>query len=504
MIGAWLAGSLALVATLAFAAPIAVTAAWLGQPDYGVMAAGAFAAALLLTSFYAVGLFASAAARSEIGAFAIAFAILFALLMFGWDGFGRLFAGAAPVGPVKVAAYASPKFWMERIAAGRVELRAVLYFVGLTALALAGAAAALNPLGRRGVGRSARIAAGGLAGLALAAAAVAFVPSRVALDLTADKRFTLSDGTIDLLRRLPEGSRIDLFWSAGGADIPSAVRAYAEEVAELLRQMADRSDGRLVFDAHDAEPDGERESGAIAAGVRRVPLSSGDTFFLGASFSANGKRVPIPYFDQRRAGQLEYDAATALAGLARTRPPRVAVVTPLLAPGDPNAADVGFNAINELRRAYDVAIVPPFADRLPDGLDAVVVIGANLLKREMLYSIDQAVMRGAGLVAMIDPRLRLAPANDKAPPQPSDDVDDLSDLLAAYGLRYLGDEVVGDLSLATPVADASGRTLSFPYWMRFGGGRISETHGVTAALGDLLFVEPGGFAAPPAAALVST
>ncbi|MFJ5489597.1 Gldg family protein, partial [Hansschlegelia beijingensis] len=176
----------------------------------------------------------------------------------------------------------------------------------------------------------------------------------------------------------------------------------------------------------------------------------------------------------------------------------------LLAPGGADPGQAGLNAIAELRRAYDVAIIPAFADSLPDGLDCVIVIGATFLKKEMLRSIDQAVTRGAGLIVMIDPRLRLSPESDSATPQPSRDIDDISDLLLRYGLRYRGDDVVGDAKLATPVADPSGRTITFPFWMRFTNDRLSAANPVTAGLGDLLFVEPGAFEAADGAALVTT
>ncbi|MGA0534099.1 Gldg family protein [Hansschlegelia sp. KR7-227] len=503
-LGAWLAGAVVLLATLAFTAPFAATVAWLGEPDYGAMAAGYLGAACLLLSFYAVGLFASAVAASEIGAFVVAVALLFLLLLFGWDGVGRLAPGGLAAGPLQVAAFVSPKFWMERIATGDVELKAVAYFALLSALALAGAGWGLASRAAPGPRRSLGFAAAGVVAAALAAGLVAVIPSRLALDLTDQRVFTLSPGTQQIVRSAPEGSRIELYWSASGADIPSAIRAYADRVADLLKLAAERSGGRLSFSAQDPEPDSAVERQALAAGVQRTPLSSGDAFILGAAFVSGERRTSIAYFDQRREGLLEYDVATALAGLARTRVPRIGVVSPLLAPGDRTATDTGFNAIGELRRAYDVAIIPAFADTLPEGLDALVVIGATFLKREMLYAIDQAVMRGMGLIVMIDPRLRLSPASDRATPQPSTEVDDISDLLLAYGVRYRGDGVVGDAGLATPVADATEKTVVFPFWMRFARGNVSASHAVTAGLGDLMFVEPGAFDVAPGAALVST
>jgi ABC-2 type transport system permease protein len=502
VLGTWLAGAVVLLATLAFTAPFAATVAWLGDPDDGAMAAGYLGAACLLASFYAVGLFASAIARSEIGAFAIALAILFGLLLIGWDGGGRLLPGGV-AGPLEVAAYASPKFWMERMATGRVEAKALAYFGLLTALPLVCAAAALRPAGGRP--RGARVALLGLAGLAGGVGLVAALPSRLAVDLTEERLFSLSPGAVEVARSLPEGGRVDLFRTRGGVDLPSAVAAYGERVETLLGRLAERSGGRLTVAVRQAAPDEESGHAALEAGVAATPLSSGDSFFLGASLSAGGRRIAIPYFDQRREGVLEYDLATALAGLARGRPLKVGVMTPLLAPGDAGASEPGLSVVGELRRAYDVAIVPAFADRLPDGIDALVVIGATFLKREMLYAIDQATMRGVGLVAMIDPRLRLSPASDRASPSPSPAVDDLSDLLAAYGMRYEGGAVAGDAALATPVADPAGKTLAFPFWMRLSGPTlVSPSHAVTRGLDDLLFVEPGAFTTTPDAALART
>ena len=59
--------------------------------------------------------------------------------------------------------------------------------------------------------------------------------------------------------------------------------------------------------------------------------------------------------------------------------------------------------LEDLKRNYDVAIIPHFSDELPDGLDALIVIDARILKRSMLYSIDQHLMAGRGLIVMLEP-----------------------------------------------------------------------------------------------------
>ncbi|MFJ5488441.1 HlyD family type I secretion periplasmic adaptor subunit [Hansschlegelia beijingensis] len=124
--------------TLLLTTPLVATLAYLGEPDFGAVAAGYLGAACLLVAFYAIGLFASALARSEVGAFVIALAMLFVLLLFGWDGVGRLAPGSSTARPFDVLAFASPKFWLDQLATGEVQLRALAYFALLTALAVAG------------------------------------------------------------------------------------------------------------------------------------------------------------------------------------------------------------------------------------------------------------------------------------------------------------------------------------------------------------------------------
>ena len=44
-------------------------------------------------------------------------------------------------------------------------------------------------------------------------------------------------------------------------------------------------------------------------GVAAVPMSSGDTLYLGAVFKVGDKKPAINYFDYKRAALLEYDVA---------------------------------------------------------------------------------------------------------------------------------------------------------------------------------------------------
>ncbi|NDG45187.1 MAG: hypothetical protein EBY36_10860 [Gammaproteobacteria bacterium] len=161
----------------------------------------------------------------------------------------------------------------------------------------------------------------------------------------------------------------------------------------------------------------------------------------------------------------------------------------------------------ELKRAYDVAVIPFFKTSLPGDLDALVLIGADILHEDMLYSIDQFLMSGGSLIVMMDPYSRIKRANNVTNPAPSEDINDISDLLSAYGATYEGEAVVGDVEFASPVGDGGDGRMNYPYWLRVNRQGLSESHPTTANLNELLMVEPGAFAVSPTAGadlLVST
>ena len=161
---------------------------------------------------------------------------------------------------------------------------------------------------------------------------------------------------------------------------------------------------------------------------------------LGATFEHGDRVGRIGYLDPRRERLLEDDIAVALSGLGQERTPRIGILSPLLSPSAAASPRDGLAVLEEVQRAYDVAIIPYFAGELPD-LDLLLVIDAAILKPEMLHAIDQHVMRGKGLIVMLT-RIAVPPASAQVTWQPSEAINDISDLLLRYGVRYRGEEVV--------------------------------------------------------------
>lgn len=488
--GQFLAGSAVLLITLLMTAPFVATIAYLGRPDWGIVVAAYAGAALLLLTFYALALLAAALMREQVGSFAVGLGLLFGLMLLGWDAPSRLLRGTVAGPWLKALGSLSPKTGLDRMATGQVELSVVVSFVVVTALALYGAGVA--NAARRGAAIRLR---GLLRGTAIVVAAVVALglarAGSAAIDLTGEREFTLAAGTLDILHRVPDGTVLRLYWSESEAAVPPPIRAHARRVRKLLAAMAARSGGRARLELLDPAPDSEAENQALAAGLRRVPMTSGDWFVLGLAAQAGDRRDRIANFDPDRERLLEYDVAAVLDHLARPRTPRIGLLSSLLTPGNASIPREGLAVLEDLKRAYDVAIIPYFAGQLPPDLDALLVIDASVLKREMLYAIDQRVMGGMGLIVLMDPHLRMNPASDQVTPRPLPEVNDIASLLLRYGITYKGDAVVGDPALAALVTDDSQRPLSYPFWLKVGPAQLSGANPVTADLHELLFAEAG-------------
>ena len=257
--------------------------------------------------------------------------------------------------------------------------------------------------------------------------------------------------------------------------------------------MANLSDGRLHIHEADPLPDSDAELNALSHGVRRVPMTSGDHFYLGLTLTSGERTREIAYFDLARDRFIEYDLVQALSTLIQRDTPKLGIISPLLPSTAAENDREGLSFLGELKRIYDLAIIPFFKTEIPEDLDALMILDASILRPEMLFAIDQFVMTGGSLIVMIDPYVRFNRGSNSVNPSPSREINDISDLLLKWGVSYQGDTVVGDIQAASPVADRNEARLNFPFWMRIRKSGASRDHPASASLNEVFLVEPGAF-----------
>src|SRR5258708_27291121 len=144
--------------------------------------------------------------------------------------------------------------------------------------------------GRRGgtaPGRRRSLAA--LCCIALLLVAANIIAARVLpvrLDLTAERLYTLSEGTRQTLSRIDEPITLRFYYSTRlGATVP-AYGVYAQRVRELLDEYVTAAKGKLRLEIHNPQPFSDVEDRALAFGLQALPLGQqGAQAFFGLACS---------------------------------------------------------------------------------------------------------------------------------------------------------------------------------------------------------------------------
>lgn len=354
------------------------------------------------------------------------------------------------------------------------------------------------------------------AALSIALAAVMFVSLNLAantglrgarLDLTANGQFTLAPGTRNILSKLKEPVTLRFFYSEEVAAEFPVVRAYAERVRDLLTEYRIASNGQLIIEEIDPQPFTPEEDRAAALGMEAAAVQTGEQIYFGIAGSnlADGKEA-IPFLSVEREAYLEYDLSALIARLSALRKPRLGVISNLpldVGAGGAEAAMQGrgqpYAIYQQLLTLFDIAPLAADIDRVPGGIDALLLVHPRALDEKTLYALDQFVMRGGRVIAFVDPISEIAQSmgtSDTGAPL----VNAASDLwlLKAWGAAYNKDEVVLDRGRAQRVQYGRGarNVVSYPVWLalRKDGGDFDQSDLVTAGLNRLNLGSVGHFA----------
>jgi ABC-type uncharacterized transport system involved in gliding motility auxiliary subunit len=332
------------------------------------------------------------------------------------------------------------------------------------------------------------------------------------IDLTENRLYTLSPGTLAVLAEIDEPINLYFFFSDRGTrDIP-ALRTYATRVRELLEEMVSRSGGKLRLSVIDPLPFSEEEDRATAFGLQAVPVgNAGETIFFGlaGSNSTDGQMV-IPFFQPDKEAFLEYDVAKLIHSLNTTTKPVVGVVSGLpVGPGfDPQRRGMrpGWAFFQSLQELFEVRqLSPATLGAIPEEIKTVVLIHPKELSDEAEYAIDQFVLRGGRLLVFVDPNAELdESANDPENPSAAafaNRSSNLPRLFRAWGVNFDPARVVLDAAAALQVQSPTGAPVRHLAILGYRNPNMNREDVITAELGNVNFSSAGAFAMTEGAAL---
>ena len=336
-------------------------------------------------------------------------------------------------------------------------------------------------------------------------------------DLTENHIYTLSPGTRQILKGLKEPITLRLFYSRLlGSTVP-VYGGYADRVREMLQEYAAVSDGKIRLHFYNPEPFSAVEDQALADGLQGVPVDQAGTqvyFGLAGSNMLDDER-DIAFFQLDRERFLEYDLTRLVYELSNPKRPVVGVMSSLPLDGNPqlmmmtHGQEGGqpFASTELLRQTNTVQTVPADAQVIPADVKVLLVAEAQHLSLNTQYAIDQFVMRGGRLMAMVDPWSETMASQPNPGGMPVTDAhSDLAKLFKAWGIAFNPNEVVGDLTGAWRVRDPddpNAQAVDYVPWFNIRAG-INRDDPATADLQQVTVASPGFIAKAPGAKIQFT
>lgn len=292
------------------------------------------------------------------------------------------------------------------------------------------------------------------------------------IDLTENKLFTLSQGTINILHKLEEPIQLDFYFSQKAMiDFPLLAN-YGIRVRDLLEEYTAHADGKIVLNIIEPETFSETEDQAVASGLRTVSASAAaDRVYFGlvGTNSTDDEKI-IPFFQANREAALEYDLTKIIYNLAYPDKRIVGVISglPLI---DNTRTDPDWTIINALREFFEVRDLTENPESLTQKIDVLMLVHPKQLDNTALYAIDQYLLRGGKAIIFLDPLAE----QDKTQPDPAlpnvmpELASYLPELLELWGLAISKEKIVGDLNAAMRVQTDSPRgprEIDYLPWLR--------------------------------------
>jgi len=403
--------------SLAVSISQAIVLAWLGHPDWGLLAANYLGFWLIGVALLPAAVLASVLTGNATIAF-ISGALLCAIPV----GIGQ--AGRS-LEPFSVIPYFGD------FTRGVVSVSGLLYFAGIALFFLY---LSILALGRRHW----RNRTGGLpmslhstlraASLLVIAGALVVLAGRThaRLDLTAGKLYSLSPQTRALLAAIP-ADRPVIVQAFVSADMPEQLVQTRENLLGILREIEARGGARATVSIEDTEPYSEQARLArerYNIGPRSLSDTSGGEalrdVYLGVAVTSGADEQVIPFFEPGLSP--EYELARAIRVVTRAKRRRVGILdtdVKILGGFDSrqNQLREPWAAIDELRKEYDVVEVTP-ADAPAAQVDVLLVVQPSRMTQTDLDLAMEPVRRGIPTLMLIDPLpildLQLAPGADLA------------------------------------------------------------------------------------------
>ena len=301
------------------------------------------------------------------------------------------------------------------------------------------------------------------------------------LDLTAEKEFSVTQATRDILTSLDDIVNIEVYFSG---NLPPYTTPLVRRVRDILDEYRAFSGDKLRISYLDPKADEELAEKAESLGVPEIQMN---IIQKDQAQVANVYMGLVTFYEDRTAvipvltdiGNLEYELTTAIRAVMSEEISTIG----FLDGNDEKSIDDDYLRIRRFLekrfRVWPVSVM--HGSPMPKKVNLLVVAGTKGITERQKFEIDQFIMRGGKVMFLID-----SVEIDKNM-KIQDRESNLNDMLEHYGARVKRDLVV-DLTcgMASFSSGYVTYSLKYPFWPEINRDGFSEDHPATQRLENLV------------------
>lgn len=283
------------------------------------------------------------------------------------------------------------------------------------------------------------------------------------VDLTKDKKYSLSDETINFLDENKEQINIKFFVSKDLKSKNPKLAEYAEYLRKLLVEYKNNSNGYIDLGMVDVVPFENSEYEAQKYGIKPFDFGDGVKYqYLGVSFSnIYGQFMSIEQLYPERKGYVEDDITRNISIIVKKQKPNIGIISPVFSVADENnpiknAKNWPF-VENMKRFGYNVLPIRSTTPFIDENIDAVLLLYPVDVDTSLKFALDQYLMRGGKIVIMTDAFFEERFRDQE---EYYSYKSGLAEFLEHYGVSYAHNLLVGDNSSRSVIMD--GNKIKYP------------------------------------------
>ena len=321
--------------------------------------------------------------------------------------------------------------------------------------------------------------------------------SSARVDFTENKLYSLSNGTISLLKDLKESIHIRLFVSSNLVkDVPQ-LSTYANRVETILQTYSNISNGKITLEIIDPKPFSNAEDRAVGMGINSfnaTEMSDALYFGLAATNSTIGQKN-IPIFSPERETFLEYDLTSLISDLSQIEKPVISIIDNLGLNADTRIGKPEQQILKQMKEMFQVEKIDENSNKLNKNTKVLMIIHPKFLSDETLYMIDQWILKGGATLIFLDPYAETEISRQQGMP-PMNPRSNLKKLLDTWGIKFDDKKAVLDSEFGFRISrNINGRDIqvtNYP-WLNIRGEGLNKNESSLSNLSTIVMTTAGSF-----------